>query len=190
MAQPLLGQGRSSETQPFGDEGAARRRGDLGALLAIQSRRRPGLLLTTATEGLVGCASKEVNSKNTSGINVGPSRSMRTLNTGDLLSQPVDQFHASCSPAAHSPANWVDFENMNSPMDYLGFSHTDTTSEHEVISDRLVNDDGIKEENRQEFFSHGRSSHGGDTLDLQSTPDHESVAVFKTRSVQNVFEDV
>ena len=188
MAQSLLSQGRSSETQPFGDEGAARRRGDLGALLAIQSRRRPGLLLTT--EGLVGCASKEVNSENTSGINVGPSRSMKTLNTLDQLGQPVDQFHASVSPAVHSPANWIDFENTNSPMDYMGFSHTDTTSEHEVISDRLVNDDGIKEENRQEFFSHGRSSHGGDTLDLQSTPDHESFTVFKTRSVQNVFEDV
>ena len=179
MAQPLLGQGRSSETQPFGDEGAARRRGDLGALLAIQSRRRPGLLLPT--EGLIGCASKEVNSDKTSGIDVGPSR----LNTLDQLGQPVDQFHASVSPAVHSPANWVDFENMNSPMDYMGFSDTGTTPEHDVISD-----DGIKEENRQEFFSHGRSSHGGDTLDLQSTPDHESVAVFKTRSVQNIFEDV
>ena len=190
MAQPLLGQGRSSETQPFGDEGAARRRGDLGALLAIQSRRRPGLLLTT--EGLLGCASKEVNSENTSGINVGPSRSMKTLNTLDQLGQPMpmDQFHASSSPAAHSHANWIAFENTNSPMDYMGFSDTGTTPEHDVISDRLVNDDGIKEENRQEFFSHGRSSHGGDTLDLQSTPDHESVAVFKTRSVQNVFEDV
>ena len=185
MAQPLLGQGRSSETQPFGDEGAARRRGDLGALLAIQSRRRPGLLLTT--EGLVGCASKEVNSENTLGIDVGPSRSMKTLNTLDQLGQPVpvDQFHARVSPAAHSPANWIDFENMNSPMDYMGFSDTGTTPEHDVISD-----DGIKEENRQEFFSHGRSSHGGDTLDLQSTPDHESVTVFKTRSVQNVFEDI
>ena len=183
MAQALLGQGRSSETQPFGDEGAARRRGDLGALLAIQSRRRPGLLLPT--EGPIGCASKEVNSENTLGINVGPSRSMKTLEPLDLLGQPVDQFHASSSPAAHSPANWVDFENMNSPMDYMGFSDTDTAPEHDVISD-----DGIKEENRQEFFSHGRSSHGGDTLDLQSTPDHESVAVFKTRSVQNVFEDV
>ena len=190
MAQALLGQGRSSETQPFGDEGAARRRGDLGALLAIQSRRRPGLLLPT--EGLIGCASKEVNSKNTSGINVGPSRSMRTLNTLDQLGQPMpmDQFHTRVSPAAHSPANWIDFENTNSPMDYMGFSDTDTTSEHEVISDRLVNDDGIKEENRQEFFSHGRSSHGRDTLDLRSTPDHESFTVFKTRSVQNVFEDV
>ena len=184
MAQSLLGQGRSSETQPFGDEGAARRRGDLGALLAIQSRRRPGLLLPT--EGLIGCASKEVNSEKTSGIDVGPSR----LNTLDQLGQPVDQFHASVSPAVHSPANWVDFENMNSPMDYMGFSDTGTTPEHDVISDRLVNDDGIKEENRQEFFSHGRSSHGGDTFDLQSTPDHECVAVFKTRSVQNVFEDV
>ena len=179
MAQPLLGQGRSSETQPFGDEGAARRRGDLGALLAIQSRRRPGLLLPT--EGLIGCASKEVNSEKTSGTDVGPSR----LNTLDQLGQPVDQFHASVSPAVHSPANWVDFENMNSPMDYMGFSDTGTTPEHDVISD-----DGIKEENRQEFFSHGRSSHGGDTFDLQSTPDHESVTVFKTRSVQNVFEDV
>ena len=188
MAQSLLSQGRSSETQPFGDEGAARRRGDLGALLAIQSRRRPGLLLPI--EGLIGCASKEVNSENTSGINVGPSRSLKTSNTLDLLGQPVDQFHASVSPAVHSPANWVDFENMNSPMDYMGFSDTGTTSEHEVNSDRLVNDDGIKEENRQEFFSHGRSSHGGDTFDLQSTPDHESVTVFKTRSVQNVFEDV
>ena len=184
MAQPLLGQGRSSETQPFGDEGAARRRGDLKALLAIQSRRRPGILLPS--EGLIGCASKEVNSENTSGIDVGPTR----FNTLDQLGQPVDQFHARSSPAAHSPSNWKDFENMNSPMDYMGFSDTDTAPEHDVISDRLVNDDGIKEENRHEFFPHGRSSHGGDTLDLQSTPDHESVAVFKTRSVQNVFEDV
>merc|ERR1719239_470659 len=44
LAKALLSQGRSSETRPLGNECAARRLGDLRTLLAIQSRRLPGLM--------------------------------------------------------------------------------------------------------------------------------------------------
>merc|ERR1719239_894849 len=47
LAKALLSQGRSSETRPLGNECAARRLGDLRTLLAIQSQRLPGLLLSS-----------------------------------------------------------------------------------------------------------------------------------------------
>ena len=47
MARAFLSQGRSSETRPLGNVVAARRVGDLRTLLAIQSQRPPGPLLSS-----------------------------------------------------------------------------------------------------------------------------------------------
>jgi len=47
LAKAFLSQGRSSETRPLGNESAARRLGDLRSLLAIQSHRLPGQLLSS-----------------------------------------------------------------------------------------------------------------------------------------------
>ena len=47
LARAFLSQGRSSETRPLGNVVAARRVGDLRTLLAIQSQRPPGPLLSS-----------------------------------------------------------------------------------------------------------------------------------------------
>ena len=47
LAKAFLSEGRSSESWPLGNESAARRLGDLRSLLAIQSQRLPELLLSS-----------------------------------------------------------------------------------------------------------------------------------------------
>ena len=47
LAKAFLSQGRSSETRPLGNVLMARRLGDLRSLLAIQSHRLPGRLLSS-----------------------------------------------------------------------------------------------------------------------------------------------
>merc|ERR1719239_312559 len=202
LAKALLSQGRSSETRPLGNECAARRLGDLRTLLAIQSRRLPGLLLSS--KGHLARRTKEQDicqhnsehkkletmERSTSAFNPDGQLLQRDQSfASSSLSGPVSANHISSSGREVEVASGLKSSLMDSKIS----SHSSSKCPSIAAEDKCDSNSSepaeafmnllVKErENHQLVFSDGWSNQIQDSGSC-----HRPVAMFRSRSQQNVF---
>jgi len=197
LAKSLLSQGRSSETQPLGNESAARKVGDLRSLLAIQSQRLPGLLLSS--KGHLAWRTKVQDTCQRHSDVKKLERLSSSFNPDGQLLQRDRSFASSglsrSMVANHLSSSGWEVEVVSGAKSSLDSKILTCSSsklssiafEVEVGSSSgeptktFVNPLVKERKSHQQVFSDGCSN--------QSASRHRPVAMFRSRSQQNVFEN-
>jgi len=204
LAKALLSQGRSSETRPLGNECAARRLGDLRTLLAIQSQRLPGLLLSS--KGHLARRTKEQDicqhhsddmeletaERSTSAFNPNGKLLQRDRSFASSgLSRPVFANHPSSLEWEVEFVSGVKSSVMDSKISSRSSSKLPSiASEGErglnsgEPTEAFVNLLVKERESHQLVFSDGWSNQN-----QESGSCHRPEAMFRSKSQQNVFEN-
>ena len=213
LAKAFLSQGRSSETRPLGNESVARRLGDLRSLLAIQSHRLPGQLLSS--RGHLARRKDQDKCQNHSkdkklerlscnaNVQLLQQRDRSVISSGSDGSGPVFANQLSTSSGCQleivsGAKSSLDNEISNRPGSKLpsiaavGKCGANSGGPMEAFANLLVEE----RESHQLVFSESWSSQGQESGSCECPVFgngcrhcHGPVTVFRSRSQQNVFKD-